>query len=271
MLRRRASVAGSIQSSHLTRPVRNSYTAPTTFSSPFLTNSDRMGSRPLSLSTPIWTLALMALSSLSPGFPLTEAAAGLITSTRSRIEPGRVSLASMWATAALTAPHGLVAQHDDEPGAQLRDRELDAPFHEGARATDDVPRHADDEQVADSLVEDQFGRHSRVGAPDDDGKRSLPFGQRCEVLRLPSRVGELTLDETLVALDELGEHSVGVAGGGQCASGGFILGLGADCCGEGEAGRADRQSGEPHELATRRLVDDRVFIEDLAALVCCGW
>ncbi len=64
-------------------------------------------------------------------------------------------------------------------------------------------------------------------------------------------VGELTLDETLVALDELGEHSVGVAGGGGFAPGGFFAGSGEDGRGEGEAGRADRQSREPQELATR--------------------
>ncbi len=50
-----------------------------------------------------------------------------------------------------------MAQHDDEPGAQLRDRELDAPLYEGARATDDVAGDADDEQVPDPLVEDEFG------------------------------------------------------------------------------------------------------------------
>ena len=98
----------------------------------------------------------------------------------------------MCADRGLDRAAGLVAQHHDQPGAQLRDRELDAPLHEGARAADDVSRHADDEQLADSLIEDELGRHPRVGAADDDRQRRLPLGQRREVLRLPPGMDELS-------------------------------------------------------------------------------
>ena len=53
-----------------------------------------------------------------------------------------------------TAP--AVPQHHNEPDAQLRNGIFDAPLHRRARAADDIPRDADDKQIADSLVKDQL-------------------------------------------------------------------------------------------------------------------
>jgi hypothetical protein len=36
------------------------------------------------------------------------------------------------------------------------------------RGSHDVSGHPDDEQVAQALVEDDLGRHARIGAPQDD-------------------------------------------------------------------------------------------------------
>src|SRR3954471_12564277 len=44
------------------------------------------------------------------------------------------------------------------------------------RSRDDVACHANNEQVAEPLIENQFGRNSRVGAAEYDCKRRLSFG-----------------------------------------------------------------------------------------------
>src|SRR3954467_5350000 len=63
-----------------------------------------------------------------------------------------------------------VAHHDDE----ARSKAGCGEFHAAdLRWGDDIARHADDEQIAESLVEDELGRHARVRAPEDDGKGFL--------------------------------------------------------------------------------------------------
>ena len=68
-----------------------------------------------------------------------------------------------------------VSEHHHEPRAEPRRRELHAV---NLRRGDDVARHADDEQVAEALIEDHLGRHARVGAAQDDGERLLTGRQR---------------------------------------------------------------------------------------------
>ena len=63
-----------------------------------------------------------------------------------------------------------VAEDDDQPRAEARRGELDAP---DLRRRDDVAGHADDEQVAQALVEHDLGRHARIGAAENDGERLL--------------------------------------------------------------------------------------------------
>ena len=67
-----------------------------------------------------------------------------------------------------------VAEHDDEPRVELLGRELDAA---DLRRRDDVAGNADDEQVAEPLIEHDLGRHARVGAAEDDRERLLPLGE----------------------------------------------------------------------------------------------
>ena len=66
-----------------------------------------------------------------------------------------------------------VAEHDDEPGAVALCRKLDAA---DLRRRDDVAGDADDEQIAEPLVEHDFRRHARIGAAEDDGERLLAGG-----------------------------------------------------------------------------------------------
>ena len=63
------------------------------------------------------------------------------------------------------APHCECPEHDDEARAEALGRELDAA---DLRRCDDVARDADDEQVAESLVEHDLDGHARVGAAEDD-------------------------------------------------------------------------------------------------------
>src|SRR5262245_4079206 len=98
------SADGPVQVSMVTRPLRRSYVAPTTFTFPCLTDWAMIGSNVRNRSTPARTLALMALSSLSPSLPRDLATTGVIRLTRPLIAPGRVSWASRCLTAALTAP-----------------------------------------------------------------------------------------------------------------------------------------------------------------------
>ena len=70
----------------------------------------------------------------------------------------------------LDRPAARVAEHDDEPGAELRRRELDAA---DLRRRDDVAGDTDDEQVAETLAEHELGRHPGVGAAENDGDRLL--------------------------------------------------------------------------------------------------
>ena len=66
-----------------------------------------------------------------------------------------------------------VAQHDDQPRPVALRRELDAA---DLRGRDDVAGDADDEEIAEPLVEDDFGRHARVGTAQDDRERLLARG-----------------------------------------------------------------------------------------------
>ena len=159
----------------------------------------------------------MTFSSLSPGLPFTARDGRPDRVDEVADRPGQGVVGVDVLDGGLDRAALAVAQHHDEPDAQLRDGELDAPLHGGARAADDVARHADHEQVADPLVEDQLGCHPRVGAADDDGERRLPLGQRREVFRLPPGVDELPAHEPLVALEQPGEHGVRVAGRGRLA------------------------------------------------------
>src|SRR5215469_250070 len=63
-----------------------------------------------------------------------------------------------------------MAEYHDEARAEGRSRELDTA---DLRGRDDVAGHADDEQVAESLVEDDLRRHARIRAAEHDRERLL--------------------------------------------------------------------------------------------------
>ena len=63
-----------------------------------------------------------------------------------------------------------VAQNHHEPSAEPCRGELDAT---DLRSSDDVSGNADNEQVAQALVEDDLCWHPRVGATENDGERLL--------------------------------------------------------------------------------------------------
>jgi hypothetical protein len=64
----------------------------------------------------------------------------------------------------------LMPQNDDETCAKMLDRVLDATqgiiIHQ-------IAGRADDEEVPDVLIENDFGRRPRIGASNDNGKRML--------------------------------------------------------------------------------------------------
>jgi len=63
-----------------------------------------------------------------------------------------------------------VAHNDNQLRSELFCREFDASDE---RRSDDVTGNADDEEIADALVEYDFRGYSRVGASKDDGERFL--------------------------------------------------------------------------------------------------
>ena len=73
----------------------------------------------------------------------------------------------------------------------------------------DVASHATDENITDSLVEDDLGRYPRVDAAEDGGFRILTtVGSSC-CLRQVVTLCQLALYEPLVAGLEIRQHPVG--------------------------------------------------------------
>src|SRR5689334_2113247 len=68
----------------------------------------------------------------------------------------------------------LMAEHDDQAGAQNIDSVLDASQ---ALIVEDIARYSHDEQIAEPFIEDNFGWHTRIGTTEDDGKRVLALRQ----------------------------------------------------------------------------------------------
>src|SRR6267378_1718300 len=63
-----------------------------------------------------------------------------------------------------------VSHDDGQPRVEALGRELDAAH---LRRRDDIARDADDEQVAETLAEDELGRNARIGTAEHDGERLL--------------------------------------------------------------------------------------------------
>jgi hypothetical protein len=91
----------------------------------------------------------------------------------------------------------LVAQDHDQRHPEMLDRVFDAAER---RLIDRVARNPDDEQLAETAAEQQFGRHARIGTTDQHRERGLSAGDlepapsvRHAVVRLPG-------EELLIAL-----------------------------------------------------------------------
>jgi hypothetical protein len=63
-----------------------------------------------------------------------------------------------------------MAQHHHQPRAEALDGKLDAA---DLRRRHDVASHADDEQLAQPLIEDQLGRHAGICTAQQHGKGGL--------------------------------------------------------------------------------------------------
>ena len=76
----------------------------------------------------------------------------------------------------------VVAEDDDQGHVQHLHRVLDRPEH---RRVDDVTGGPDDEHVAESGVEDQFGGDPGVATAEDDGGGMLRLDEFRAVVRCP--------------------------------------------------------------------------------------
>ena len=101
-----------------------------------------------------------------------------------------------------------VSHHDDQAGPELAGRELDGPDE---RRRDDVARDADDEEIAEALVEDELRRRPRIRAAEDGRERPLPRGEA----RVPASNGlAFAGDEALIAFHQAVERVFGRGGVG---------------------------------------------------------
>src|SRR5436189_6350416 len=73
---------------------------------------------------------------------------------------------------------------------------------------DHVARDAHDEQLPETGIEHQFGRHARITAPEDRRVRTLCFRELREYFLLDSRKTRLPTNEALVPRDESSKRFV---------------------------------------------------------------
>ena len=99
-----------------------------------------------------------------------------------------------------------MTEHDEQ-----RRLQMDRGVLQGAQdfGGDHVAGDPDDEQLAESRVEDQLGRHPRVAAAENGRVRLLAPSELGENLLLHGREPRLAADETLVARDEARKRLIG--------------------------------------------------------------
>ena len=97
-------------------------------------------------------------------------------------------------------------EHHDQARAEGLGGELDAA---DLRGRDDVARDADHEQVAESLVEHDLGRHARIRAAEDDGEWLLARAAARDAARRRCRLARSSVDEAPIAFAQRCER-------GQC-------------------------------------------------------
>ena len=93
-----------------------------------------------------------------------------------------------------------MTEHDDKGGAESLGCELDAA---DLRRGDDVAGNAYDEQIAQTLIEDDLGRDPRIGAAENDGEWRLAGRQLVSSRLAGEHVHAADArDEALVAFPE---------------------------------------------------------------------
>ena len=105
----------------------------------------------------------------------------------------------------LDRPATLMAQHQDEPGAQMFDGVLDAGELDVA---DGLARGADDKEVTEALIENELRGHARVRAAQDHRERLLRAGDLRATLRGAVGVFQAALDVARVPLAKASERVV---------------------------------------------------------------
>ncbi|MNL33735.1 hypothetical protein D3C87_1556630 [compost metagenome] len=97
-----------------------------------------------------------------------------------------------------------------------------------------MARHADREEIAQALVEDDLGGNPRIGAAQDDRERVLDLGDFEAALLPVVGMDELLGEVALVAFLQLHEGLIGTHG--RMRGGGRSRGRGGDEAREGEQG-----------------------------------
>src|SRR6266487_459235 len=77
---------------------------------------------------------------------------------------------------------------------------------------DHVPSHSEDEQIAETLIKHDFGRHTRIGAIDDGGKRMLSICQFRAPFRCLTGMLQSSARVMSIAFLELGDRLCGSYG-----------------------------------------------------------
>ena len=121
-------------------------------------------------------------------------------------DPGRLLCAVLAASAALTAPQPSWPSTTNSGVRRCTPAYCKRPHHLGR---DDIARDTNDEQLAETGVEDQFGRHAGIAASEDGRVRALTLGECGEDLLLHGRKARFAADEAVVAGDQARERLVG--------------------------------------------------------------
>lgn len=104
-----------------------------------------------------------------------------------------------------------VAENDDQVGVKVFDGVFDTA---DSLVGDDVAGDADDEEIADALIEEEFGGNPGIGTTEDDGERVLTFGDFGSTDGGLIGVGERVFDVALVPFNQALESLVGGDAGG---------------------------------------------------------
>jgi hypothetical protein len=102
-----------------------------------------------------------------------------------------------------------VTENEDEREVEFGDGVLRAALDGNPCAVDHVASDADDEQIADANVKQDFGRDPGIRAADDDGFGILSMSESAEIRRAAAGVDDLPLHEALITGEKFAQGFVG--------------------------------------------------------------